>query len=233
MTAFTLRIIALSCMFADHIGRSILPEFVWLTYVGRLAFPIFAFQLVEGYMHTRNKKRYALRLFLFAIISEVPFDLMAYDTPLYWGHQNIMWTLLFGLICVCSADNLTKHFRSTGLNSLIIFVLLSFFFTVATVLRFDYLGFGILQIYIFYHFYNQRLSPSLLIGTMLVNFISGTESYIYLADFSFPSQILATLALVPIHFYNGTPGYRTKIWSFFCYAVYPCHMVLLFLLSMF
>ena len=231
MTSFALRVIALCCMFADHLGRTILSECIWLTYIGRLAFPIFAFQLVEGYLHTRNKYKYALRLFLFALISEFPFDLMAYGTPIYWGHQNIMWTLLLGFICIHLADSLVKHLQPSFLRSLSNFVLVFFFFTAATVLRLDYLGFGILQIYLFYRFYDRKHFPLLVIGTLLINYVGAGVPYIHLAGLSFPSQILATLALVPIYFYNGTLGYRSAAWSFFCYMFYPCHLALLFLLS--
>ena len=231
MTSFTLRVIALFCMLADHLGRTILSEYIWLTYIGRLAFPIFAFQLVVGYMHTRNKNKYALRLFLFALISEIPFDLMAYGTLVYWDHQNIMWTLLAGLICIHLSDILAKRLQFTILCSLSRFALVFLFFSSATVLRLDYLGFGILQIYLFYRLYNRNHFSLLIIGTVLVNYIGASDPYIHLAGFSFPSQLLAVLSLVLVYFYNGLPGYRNKIWSSFCYVFYPCHLALLFLLS--
>jgi len=69
-----------------------------LTHDGRLAFPIFAFLAVEGYFHTRSFKRYALRMLLFAVLSEVPFDLMYGGTVFYPVHQNVIWTLLLGLL---------------------------------------------------------------------------------------------------------------------------------------
>lgn len=81
--------------------QAVLSDFYSRQYV---SLPIFAFQLVEGYLHTRSKYKYVFRLFLFAQISQVPFVLIAYGTPVYWGHQNIMWTLLAGLICIHLAD---------------------------------------------------------------------------------------------------------------------------------
>ena len=75
MSSFVLKIIAIISMFIDHIGYAIFGKLSYFNYIGRLAFPIFAFQISEGYVHTKNLKRYFFRLFLFALISQVPFML--------------------------------------------------------------------------------------------------------------------------------------------------------------
>ena len=97
LSAAALHLIAMALMLMDHLWATLLPAQEWLTCAGRLAFPIFAFMTVEGYFHTRNLKRYALRLLLFALLSEVPFDLMYGGTWFYPFHQNVIWTLLIGL----------------------------------------------------------------------------------------------------------------------------------------
>lgn len=66
MSAFTLKLIALVTMIIDHVGAIFFPQFIWLRYIGRLSMPIYAFLLVQGYMHTRNFNRYALRMGIFA-----------------------------------------------------------------------------------------------------------------------------------------------------------------------
>ena len=97
ISAAMLHIIAMTFMLMDHLWATLLPAQDWLTCVGRLAFPIFAFMAVEGYFHTHSFKKYILRLLLFAVLSEIPFDLMYGGTWFYPFHQNVIWTLLIGL----------------------------------------------------------------------------------------------------------------------------------------
>ena len=78
-----------------------------LRFTGRLAFPIFCFLLVEGFVHTRDVKKYVRRLFLFALISEVPFDLAFFRTPFALDHQNVYWTLALGVLAMAGL----KHFE--------------------------------------------------------------------------------------------------------------------------
>ena len=89
ISAAMLHIIAMTFMLMDHLWATLLPAQDWLTCVGRLAFPIFAFMAVEGYFHTHSFKKYILRLLLFAVLSEIPFDLMYGGTWFYPFHLVI------------------------------------------------------------------------------------------------------------------------------------------------
>ena len=97
ITSCFLHIFAMVCMLCDHLWGTIVPGNEWLTCVGRLAFPIFAFLTVEGYFHTKNLKKYVLRLLVFAILSEIPFDLMVGSRVFYPIHQNVLWTFLISI----------------------------------------------------------------------------------------------------------------------------------------
>ena len=99
MTSFVLKIIAIISMFLDHLSYSIYGQFSWLNYLGRLSFPIFAFQITEGYHHTKNLKKYFLRLGIFAVISQIPFYLFT-NTFTTEFTLNIFFTLFAGLLAI-------------------------------------------------------------------------------------------------------------------------------------
>lgn len=103
-----LHIIAMTCMLSDHMWATLFPYVDILTCIGRVAFPIFAFMIVEGFYHTSNFRRYLCRMLIFAVISEVPFDLVSGGTMLYLFHQNVLWTFLIGLLLIALIDKVRK-----------------------------------------------------------------------------------------------------------------------------
>ena len=104
MTSFVLKIIALITMFIDHLGYAIYGRFSYLNYIGRIAFPIFAFQISEGFVHTKNIKKYFIRLLVFAIISQFPFMLFLSTFSKNIYELNIFFTLSFGLLAIFIFD---------------------------------------------------------------------------------------------------------------------------------
>mgnify|MGYP002576901312 CR=1 FL=1 len=108
LSAAALHILAMALMLMDHLWATLLPAQEWLTCAGRVAFPIFAFMAVEGYFHTHDLKKYTLRLLLFALLSEVPFDLMYGGTWFYPVHQNVIWTLLLGILGIHLMETVRK-----------------------------------------------------------------------------------------------------------------------------
>ena len=100
LTANMLRTIAVIFMLSDHIWATALSFGDWMTYIGRMAFPIFAFQIAEGFVHTSNFKKFALRLLGFAVITENPFNLFYSSRWFNPYHQNVLFTLLLGLLAI-------------------------------------------------------------------------------------------------------------------------------------
>ena len=111
INTFTLKMIAIIAMFIDHLGAVIFPEYIELRIIGRIAFPIFAYTLVEGFVYTHDVFKYMKRLGVLALLSEIPFDLAFFGTPLEFGHQNVFFTLFLGILMLYLLINTPSTFR--------------------------------------------------------------------------------------------------------------------------
>lgn len=223
LSGSTLKLIALAVMAVDHFAASILyynillpaaplsPDMPqWKIYrlyeamrfVGRIAWPVFAFLMVEGFFYTSSRKRYASRLLLFALLSEIPFDLALGDGIWDFSHQNIFFTLLIGF-CVLWVMEQMKTLPG-----------FLFFQTaavvagcwIAFVLQTDYDWRGVILIVVLYLFRSNRLLMT----------AAGCVCLLWEAP--------ACLAFLPINLYNGKRGFSMK---YFFYLFYPVHLLFL------
>ena len=235
LSAAALHILAMALMLMDHLWATLLPAQDWLTCAGRLAFPIFAFMAVEGYFHTHSFRKYALRLALFAVLSEVPFDLMYGGTWFYPVHQNVIWTLLLGLLGIHLMETVRKK-QKTWLYLLTALLVVLIGTVLGTLGMVDYYGTGVLTIFICYFFRGRKwwcLAGQLLaLYWVNVELLGGLlyPVHIFGMEFEICQQGLALLALLPIWLYRGRQGYHSKPFQYACYAFYPVHMLILVLL---
>ena len=235
ISAAALHIIAMTFMLMDHLWATLLPAQDWLTCIGRIAFPVFAFMTVEGYFHTHNLKKYMLRLLLFALISEIPFDLMYGGTWFYPIHQNVIWTLLMGLLGIHLMETVHKN-QKRWLYVLTAFVTVVFGMIFGTLCMVDYYVVGVLTVFVFYFFRGRRwwclLGQFIALYWLNVELLGGLMYPVQLfgAEFEVCQQGLALLALIPIWLYRGRQGYHSKPFQYVCYAFYPVHMLVLVLI---
>ena len=191
-------------MLLDHIG--VMTQSSLFRIVGRLAFPIYCFLLVEGVRHTGNPGKYALRLLLCALISELPFDLFCGQG---WGKQNVMFTLLLGFCMLWAAGWVRNSSKK---------VLIAVVCAVATeLLRLDYGAVGILMLAAFAWTDTVWLQAALLTA---IGVLSGTWI-----------QIFAVLAMVPILLYSGEKRTNSRAVQWGFYLFYPVHLAILYWIS--
>lgn len=214
LTAAHLRILALALMLLDHLWGTVVPGNDWMTYLGRMAFPIFAFQAAEGYVHTHDFRGYCKRLALFAALSEIPFNLMVFGSPIYPFHQNVMLTLLFGLLA-CRAYDRRKLPLMLG------------WLVLGAVTLCDYGIMGVWTVLMFHVFREQRLLQ--LCFLFLINWFGFEGRELLIGTLHLPVQAFATLAWLPIQLYNGKKG-GGKWLQTASYIFYPLHMLILGLL---
>lgn len=194
-------------MVIDHVGALLFPGVWTLRYIGRISFPIFCFLLVEGFVHTRDVRKYMLRLGVFAMISEIPYDL-AFHGSIDWGYQNVFFTLLLGVVLM----DMLKRSREVPLKAVEILLAMA----AADILRTDYSFKGILLIALFY-----LLRENLWMKTVF----GGLWNFLWNGSI----QGYGALAMIPIAVYNGERGRSMK---YFFYGFYPAHLLVLFLLRM-
>lgn len=223
LSGSTLKWIAIAAMVIDHMGAGILEAYVlnawggsplggmflqkWdeilavdrvLRYIGRPSFPIFCFLLVQGFLHTHDVKRYAMRLGLFALISEVPFDLALHIRPFYWQAQNVFFTLLTGLLVIWFI-----HSHKNSLPARMFGLLAGA--AAAEFLHLDYGAFGVALIVLLY-LLREKKPAMCILGALCCAW-----------------ETTAPLAFLPIWFYNKKRGRQPK-WFF--YWFYPVHLLL-------
>lgn len=215
MSSSDLKIVGIITMLIDHIGAIYFPSVFIFRLIGRIAFPIFAFLIVEGYVHTKDFKKYILRLLAFAIISEVPFDLAFDNTWFYIGSQNVLFTFVIALLVIH-----TFEFEQNNILKVLEIVVLVAF---SIIFNTDYSVFGIAMVVVFYVHRDKKLLKcllvvgiNLLLGSLIVN--AGGFS---LMNFV---QAFAILAIPFIWFYNGKKGKNLK---YLFYAFYPVHLLVL------
>ncbi len=229
INANQLRCLAVALMLLDHLWATLIPGNFWMTCAGRLAFPIFAFQISEGFFHTSDRKRYARRLLLFALISEIPFDLMYASTVLYPFHQNVLFTLLLGLLAVSAMDRARRERTGKAVLLAVLGLLGTLLLSVLGMV--DYGWRGVLTVVAFYAlrgFPGAWLAQAA--AMVLLNIVGFQGLLISLLGLDFPVQGFAVLALLPIWLYNGQPGVKNRVLQYGFYAFYPVHMLILYLL---
>lgn len=233
----TLKIIAMLTMLCDHSAMALIPMIagyngdgliaawsddprLWTVYhvmrnIGRVAFPIFCYLLVEGFVHTSSRQRYAGRLALLAGISELPFDwavtprYLPWADPGMWDVQNVFFTLLLGLLGMMGIAYLQKALHQWQTHWW--FPLLTWFGAaplalIAEKLHTDYGAFGVMFIALLYVMREDRIWQTIL----------GAVAILW--------EVWAPLAFIPLWFYNGKRGLPLK-WVF--YFFYPVHLALL------
>lgn len=233
LTSFHLHIMAMVFMLCDHMWATVIPGNDWLTAVGRIAYPLFAFMIAEGFAHTKNRKKYAKRLFIFALISEIPFNLMMGSSLFYPVHQNVLWTFLIAIgLMVLNEKVKEKNLFVrilTGAGAVILgYVLGIITFT-------DYNAAGVLTVLAFYffrgrkwyHFVLQFLSLYYINLEIISGFYYAVE--IFGKEFEIVRQGFALLALIPIWLYRGKQGFYNKTVKAFYYWFYPAHILLLYI----
>ncbi|MCD8395924.1 MAG: conjugal transfer protein TraX [Lachnospiraceae bacterium] len=223
----TLKLIAIITMFIDHTGATVIRSLsslsasasntalrsAWIRGynlsrdIGRLAFPIFCFLLVEGFVHTRNPRKYAGRLFVFALISEIPFDIALKGSWFYPDKQNVYFTLLIGLLVLMGIRWITDDGKRPILLSVLPIALGMF---VALKIDTDYNYKGVFLIAVLYLTRQVRLYQC----------IGGAAAIAW--------ELPAPLAFIPIWFYNGKRGISLK---YFFYWFYPVHLMLLYVIN--
>lgn len=229
LSGSTLKIIAIIAMAIDHFAASIIlygilmqqnPTFLghpismtipwWniyqvMRFIGRIGFPIFCFLLIEGFLHTSSKKKYATRLFLFALVSEFPFDYALFNTPFAPGYQNVFFTLFLGLLTIWAIDTVSHKEINPNLQWIIKILIAATGCLTAWLLQTDYDYKGIILILLLYLFHDQKFLCTLVSCMSLL------------------WEAPACLAFIPINLYNGKRGISLK---YFFYLFYPVHLLL-------
>lgn len=220
-----LKYIAFLSMLADHVNKALIYPFLSgegilqrisdaFDILGRIAFPLFAFFLVEGFFKTGNRKKYLASLLIFGIISEIPFDMALSGVFFEPNSNNIMFTLALMLITIWTIDILKEKMQNMSKYTWypVSFVIVGIMCIISMVTGLDYEYHAIMIGYLFYIFYNKRVF-AIFLG--------------YLAIFK---EVWSLLGFSLILTYNGKRGKQNKLFN---YCFYPVHLLILGILRIY
>ena len=228
ISASVLKWIAVVSMLIDHMTAGLLDNGYWgsghavthtgyilyyiLRGIGRIAFPIYCFLIVEGYFHTRNKWKFLARLAVFSIISEIPFDICFHEMYFDWSYQNVFLTLAIGLLGIIVFDLIVRYdFQSADIVRKIAAVgVIAAAAAAAELLNTDYSAYGVAIIFLFFFFRNNEILRNVFVSIALT-LLSTLEA-------------AAVVIFIPLHFYNGQRGRQNK---YLFYILYPAHLLLI------
>jgi hypothetical protein len=205
---------AILTMFVDHIGLFLFPGIMEFRLIGRLSFPLFAWLIANGAYHTHSITKYLVRLYIFALLSEIPFLLANRLLIPNFSGLDVLCTLFFGLVAVALIQRTT--------NKLYWLFITAIFAAFAQFLQTDYGGFGVCVIVVFYLFFTD-FKQLVIAQTILVL----TTFFLLPTYFSGLFEPMSLLALVMIYFYNNKPGFQTK---YLFYVLYPAQYIIFYLL---
>ena len=222
MSTFWLKIIAIVTMAIDHIGAVLFPEYEIFRVIGRIAFPIFAFLIVEGMVRTKSLEKYLIRMLVFAAISELPFDLAFSEKSMYFEQQNVMWTFSLVILAVYLYQKLPPERK----NPLTFWLIGLVFACVASFLNTDYGGWGVIWVLVFYAYRTQPVRKYGIATFLLVGY--GVFYMMMIGAFFWEEYVecCAALSFPLLLMFNGKKGPALK---YFFYAFYPVHLLLLWL----
>lgn len=227
MTGFMLKILAVITMTLDHIKYAVPVTDCFLTqYFGRVAFPLFAFLITEGLYYTKSRKKYIIRMLIFAIISQVPFILFrSLVSDMFM--LNIMFTFLFAILGIVLLEWVIKQEIISIFKYIMIVCCLFAVLVCGNFIAVDYRWFGIVTIWIFYLLKENKILRTIIyfLIVMLYYFVRSGCS---LEHINFFSVFFTTLPAIIILFYNGKQGKKFK---YFFYWFYPIHMLVIYGLS--
>lgn len=217
-----LKYIAFASMFIDHFNKAIITPFLTGTgpmviittifdILGRIAFPIFAFMVVEGFFKTKSQWKYLRNLLIFAVISEIPYDMFQSAEFVNTRSQNILWGLALGLFTIMVIDKLKAYIKKRPLWVFVSLLIVALSSLGSMLISSDYEYYAIIIIYLYYLFYDKRLVASGLGYLVIIK------------------EIYAILGFATVLLYNGEKGKQNKIFN---YLFYPVHLLIFGIIRM-
>ncbi len=243
MSSFLLKFLGIILMTIDHARFLVFTtsDFAWMDALGRMAFPIFAFQIVMGYKKTHDLKKYIKRLLIFAVISEAAYKWMMWLATKDWlqtlNYFNVYWTFVLGLIClrILSDDKLKGIYKGMIVGAICV---------LCSIIYVDYSFYGIGIMIAYYYLFpfkenkkNELRNSMILIGvlailaTIFTGFINIKTSALLPFFAMAPYGIWLFIGSMIPFLSNGKKGFSNKFVKWMFYIYYPLHIIILCLIN--